>query len=81
LECNTHFVTISFTDSGSGFPADEYEHVLERFVRLDNSRNTQGNGLGLSLVNAVNELHHGTLRFDDATPGLIVTMQLPLGVK
>jgi len=51
--------------------------VLERFVRLDHSRHTPGNGLGLSLVKAVSELHHGTLCFDDAKPGLIVTMQFP----
>lgn len=81
LERNTDFVTMSFTDSGSGIPADEYEHVLERFVRLDNSRNTSGNGLGLSLINAVVELHHGTLHFNDANPGFVVTLKFPLNVK
>jgi len=67
---------MSLTDYPSS-PVNEHKHVLERFVRLDHSRHTPGNGLGLSLVKAVSELHHGTLCFDDAKPGLIVTMQFP----
>lgn len=78
LEHENNTVTISVSDTGPGIPANEREHVLERFVRLDNSRHTEGNGLGLSLVKAVCELHHGTLHFSEANPGLIVTMRLPL---
>jgi len=78
LKQNNDLLEISFIDSGSGIPANEREHVLERFVRLDNSRNTAGNGLGLSLVSAVCELHNGSFELDDARPGLIAMMQLPL---
>jgi len=79
LEQKKQTLNISFIDSGAGIPLHEREHVLERFVRLDNSRNTSGNGLGLSLVNAVCELHQGKFKLSDANPGLIATMQLPLG--
>jgi signal transduction histidine kinase len=64
-------------DSGAGIPAAEREHVLERFVRLESSRHTQGNGLGLSLVKAVVHLHGAELRLGDAGPGLIVTLRFP----
>ena len=64
-------------DSGAGIPAAEREHVLERFVRLESSRHTPGNGLGLSLVKAVARLHGAELRLGDAGPGLTVTLRFP----
>lgn len=57
-------------DNGPGIPASEREHVLQRFVRLDQSRSQPGAGLGLSLVAAVAVLHHARLELADASPGL-----------
>ena len=68
---------IKVADSGPGIPADSHDDVLERFVRLDQTRSTPGNGLGLSLVNAVAKLHGATLTLDDNAPGLIVTFTFP----
>ncbi|WP_245413368.1 sensor histidine kinase [Mangrovicella endophytica] len=70
---------LSVTDNGPGIPEDRRERVLERFYRLDESRNKPGSGLGLSLVKAIASIHGGTLRLDDAAPGLKVTIDLPLG--
>ena len=70
-------VEVVVQDSGAGIPEAEREHVLQRFVRLESSRHTAGNGLGLSLVNAVARLHHAELRLDDAAPGLSVTLRFP----
>jgi signal transduction histidine kinase len=61
--------TISVADFGLGIPADEREHVLERFVRLDTSRTTPGSGLGLSLVAAIARQHGATLELSDTRPG------------
>lgn len=63
-------VMISVADHGPGIPYDERDHVLERFVRLEASRNTPGSGLGLSLVAAVARLHGGRVRLGDNDPGL-----------
>lgn len=65
---------IKVADSGPGIPSENQEDVLERFVRLDQTRSTPGNGLGLSLVNAVAKLHGAMLILYDNAPGLIVTM-------
>ncbi|MGH8528718.1 MAG: HAMP domain-containing sensor histidine kinase [Nevskiales bacterium] len=65
------------SDSGPGIPAQERERVLERFVRLEGSRHTPGNGLGLSLVKAVCKLHGAELMLADNNPGLIVTIRFP----
>ncbi len=68
---------ICVSDSGPGIPAHEHGRVLERFVRLESSRSTPGNGLGLSLVAAVARLHGAEVRFGDAGPGLVVNLEFP----
>ena len=50
-------------------PGSERERVLERFVRLDATRSTSGNGLGLSLVQAVARLHGARLCSATTSPG------------
>jgi signal transduction histidine kinase len=61
---------ISIADDGPGIPPDEYEHVFKRFYRLEHSRYTPGNGLGLSLVGAVARLHGARIEMLDNSPGL-----------
>jgi signal transduction histidine kinase len=61
---------ISIADDGPGIPADQYEHVFKRFYRLEHSRYTPGNGLGLSLVAAVARLHGARIEMLDNAPGL-----------
>lgn len=68
---------IILTDTGPGIPAAEYENVFRRFYRLEASRTTPRNGLGLSLVSAVAGLHGITVELADNEPGLRVTMKWP----
>ncbi|AXI45269.1 two-component sensor histidine kinase [Sulfitobacter sp. SK012] len=68
---------LSVTDAGPGIPEQERTAVLRRLYRLDRSRHTLGNGLGLSLVDAVARLHGATLVLADAAPGLRVEVQFP----
>jgi Signal transduction histidine kinase len=72
-------VEIMVADSGPGIPAEARDAVLDRFVRLDSTRTTPGNGLGLSLVKAVAKLHGATLTLADNAPGLQVRLRFPLG--
>ena len=73
------FITIA--DAGAGIAVENRERVLDRFVRLDESRTKPGNGLGLSLVASVMKLHGGSLELGDAAPGLKATLTLPLWVE
>ena len=66
---------ISITDDGRGIPPEEREHVFKRFYRLEQSRYTSGNGLGLSLVAAVARLHDAHIEMLDNSPGLKVTLR------
>jgi len=61
---------LTVSDDGPGIPAPERERVFRRFYRLDASRSTSGNGLGLSLVAAVAKLHGGAVTLEDNHPGL-----------
>jgi signal transduction histidine kinase len=63
-------IIISVADNGPGIPEDKHEQVFKRFTRLDNARSTPGNGLGLSLVRAVADLHTAQVRLEDNHPGL-----------
>jgi signal transduction histidine kinase len=67
-------LVVKISDNGSGIPVEKYSLVLERFARLDSARSTSGNGLGLSLVKAVMELHSATLSFEDNQPGLMIQL-------
>lgn len=68
---------ISVADNGPGIPVDEHRHVFRRFYRLERSRCTPGNGLGLSLVAAVARLHEARIKLFDNAPGLRVELRLP----
>jgi signal transduction histidine kinase len=61
---------VSIADDGPGIPIDQCEHVFKRFYRLEQSRYTPGNGLGLSLVAAVARLHGARIELLDNEPGL-----------
>lgn len=71
-------VILWVSDNGPGIPSKDKERVLERFARLDVSRNTQGTGLGLSLVTSSIRFHKGTIQLLDSKPnGLIVKLEIP----
>ena len=69
-------VRLTVSDTGPGIPADERENVLRRLYRLERSRTTPGNGLGLSLVAAIVDMHEGEMRLKDNHPGLQVEITL-----
>ncbi|KAA5605972.1 HAMP domain-containing histidine kinase [Roseospira marina] len=70
-------VRLVVADSGPGIPEEFRGAVLNRFVRLEQSRHTAGTGLGLSLVAAVADLHGARLDLLDNAPGLRVDLVFP----
>jgi len=70
-------ITLSVADRGPGIPNADRGRVVERFVRLEQSRSEPGSGLGLSLASAVARLHGGELKLEDNHPGLRTTIALP----
>src|SRR5262249_24037613 len=72
---------ISVADDGPGIPVEECQQVFNRFYRLEGSRGTPGNGLGLSLVAAVARLHGARIEMADNAPGLKFKLLFPLLVE
>jgi hypothetical protein len=70
-------IMLSVADHGPGIPDTDRGRVVERFVRLEQSRSEPGSGLGLSLASAVARLHGGELKLEDNNPGLRTTIALP----
>jgi signal transduction histidine kinase len=77
-------VEFSITDTGPGVPEADRTRIIERFVRLENSRSAPGVGLGLSMVAAVAEAHGGRFHVDEGPgvfansgPGLRTALVLP----
>jgi len=76
-------IRLAVCDNGAGVPPEKRKEVVKRFVRLDESRSKPGTGLGLSLVEAVMELHGGSLELSATqadnveAPGLTATMVFP----
>lgn len=61
-------LTVAITDQGEGMDAETQAHIFEQFYQGDTSHTTQGNGLGLSMVKKVLELHGASITVDSA-PG------------
>ena len=70
-------IMLTVEDRGPGIPEADRDRVVERFVRLDQSRSQPGLGLGLSLASAVARLHGGELKLEDNHPGLKGIIDLP----
>jgi len=72
-------VVVSVEDTGRGIPAEHLARVKDRFYRVDPARSAGGGaGLGLSLVQAIMDLHGGTLELASAPgQGTTATLTFP----
>ena len=75
-------VAVTVSDSGPGIAPADQAHIFERFYKADKSRRRSegGNGLGLSIVKKIVDLHHGSVRVD-SQPGQGATFTVTLPVK
>lgn len=75
-----HRAVIQVRDYGPGVPEDSLNRIFDAFYRVDSDRGraSGGVGLGLAIARRAIELHHGTVTARNASPGLIVEIDLPL---
>ena len=73
-------VVLLVCDNGPGIDPQQRQMVFERFYRdVNHSSSVQGNGLGLSIVRRIAEIHHAeiTLGEPDQGSGLIFKVRFP----
>lgn len=78
LKAKAGLAELDVADDGPGVPDGARTRIFERFYRLEPSRSASGNGLGLSIVAAVAELHAGKVFASNNSPGLKIAVKLPL---
>ena len=70
-------VTLSVSDSGCGVESKDRGRVFERFYRAERGRDTEGAGLGLSMVSAICAYHGAIVSMHNHNPGLRVQITFP----
>ncbi len=78
------FVRIDISDTGEGIPLQHLSHVFDRFYRADSARSSRGGhmGLGLAIVQAIVELHGGSIDISsELSRGTCVNVALPVRAR
>lgn len=72
-------VTITIRDYGPGVPEDALDRLFDPFFRVEEARESDrgGVGLGLSIARRAISLHGGAITARNASPGLMVSIELP----
>lgn len=81
LDADHQFFTVEISDSGIGIPEADYEHIFERFYRVDksHSREIGGTGLGLAITRNAILLHRGSVKVASTEgEGTSFTVKIPL---
>ena len=72
------FSKVAVTDSGPGIASEHLSRVFDRFYRVDASRHSKGNGLGLALVQSIMQIHKGEASIvSEVGRGTTVTLTFP----
>jgi two-component system sensor histidine kinase CpxA len=79
LEDSDHSTKIRVRDRGPGVPEDMLGAIFDPFFRVEGhrSRASGGVGLGLAIARRAVDLHQGTIKAQNANPGLMVVIELP----
>ena len=87
IDGNIHFklysqekmLIIEISDDGIGISSEHIDKIWTRFYQVDPSRNSNGAGLGLSMVKWIVEAHNGNISVtSEVGKGTVFTIQIPL---
>ena len=71
---------LQVTDTGVGMPAEHVRHIFDSFYQIDVHH--AGSGIGLALVKAFVEMHHGSIHVDTTEgQGTCFTIEMPVCQK
>lgn len=65
----SNHLKVTISDTGIGMTSEVQKHIFDKFYQADRSGNTDGNGLGLSLVKRIVDLCQGRIQVDSSLGG------------
>ncbi len=79
IEVQNKNLAIRFIDHGIGIPSEDQSKIFELFYRGNNKKFNKGNGIGLSIVRRIVDIHKGSLDVaSEPHMGSVFTVKLPL---
>jgi signal transduction histidine kinase len=66
---NEQNVMVQVSDNGKGICPNDLPHIFDRLYQSDESRSTNGNGLGLAIARELVQLHKGTIHAEKSVSG------------
>ena len=80
LKYQGHAAVLTVVNDGDEIPPEKQEHLFDRFYRVDEARNSEGQhyGLGLSIAKAVAEKHGGSITVSCHDGKVQFTVSIPV---
>jgi signal transduction histidine kinase len=77
IRAEEEFYQVSIANAGIEIPKEKQKKIFEKFYQADESHSTEGNGIGLSIVKYVTELHSGEVSVESTKGITTFTVKLP----
>ena len=71
-------LSVSVGNYGVEIPKSDYDAIFNKFYQCDKSRASEGNGIGLSIVKHIINLHNGKISVESENGKTVFTVSLPL---
>lgn len=72
-------LTVKIGNFGTEIPESDYDAIFNKFYQCDKSRSSEGNGIGLSIVKHIINLHNGEIKVESKNGKTAFTVILPMG--
>ena len=73
-----NMLTVSIGNYGTEIPESDYDAIFNKFYQCDKSRSSEGNGIGLSIVKHIINLHNGKITVESKNGKTVFTVSIPL---
>ena len=81
MEEEAETISVSIVNSGRQIPPESLERIFQKFYQADESHATEGNGIGLAVVQKIVELHGGHVEVESREGRTAFTVVLPRGER
>ena len=77
IKADNGVYTIDVTNEGDKIPEEDKEKIFSKFYRSDSSHTREGNGIGLSIVKHIVEMHKGSVCAENTHTGVMFRVEIP----